>query len=103
MATLTAPRLRGDATLSVLAGLLGCTVRREFGAVSGAVQPQRFFRVSNLEKTVPDPKDPDLPPETPSPEYAPGRTPEEFPSEPAAPGDPDDGRPRDLRGADLDL
>jgi len=47
---------------------------------------------------VPDPKDPDLPPATPSPEYAPGKTPEEFPSDPPATGDPDDGRPRDLRG-----
>jgi hypothetical protein len=70
--------------------------------VSGGAQPQRFFGVSNLEKPVPDPKDPDLPPETPSPEYQPGKTPEEFPSEPPATGDPDDGRPRDLPGAELD-
>jgi hypothetical protein len=67
------------------------------------MQPQRFFGVSNLENLVPDPKNPDLPPETPSPEYAPGKTPEEFPSESPATGDPDDGRPRDLRGSDLDL
>jgi hypothetical protein len=70
----------------------------DFGDVSGCAQPQRFFCVSNLEKPVPDPKEPDLPPATPSPEYAPGQTPEEFPSDPPATGDPDDGRPRDLRG-----
>jgi hypothetical protein len=45
---------------------------------------------------VPDPKDPEVPPEIPNPEYQPGRAPEEFPSEPPDTGDPDDGRPRDL-------
>ena len=43
---------------------------------------------------MPDPKDPDLPPDTPAPEYEPGRTPQEFPIESPV-GDPDDGRPRD--------
>ena len=43
---------------------------------------------------MPDPKDPDLPDDTPPPEYEPGRTPEEIPSAPPV-GDPDDDRPRD--------
>jgi hypothetical protein len=63
------------------------------------MQPQRFFGVSNVENPVPDPKNPDLPPETPSPEYAPGTTPEEFPSEPPATGDPPTTAGRETSGA----
>ena len=43
---------------------------------------------------MPDPKDPDLPDGAPTPEYEPGRTPQEFPPEPPQ-DDPGDGRPRD--------
>jgi hypothetical protein len=79
--------------------LFGDDARGEVrGGHLAAAQPQRFFRVSNLEKPVPDPKDPDLPSDVPSPEYAPGQVPEEFPSDPPDTGNPDDGRPRDLLG-----
>jgi general stress protein YciG len=44
---------------------------------------------------MPQPRDPDTPPpDVPSPEYEPGRTPEEIPQAPE-PGDPSDDRPRD--------
>jgi len=44
---------------------------------------------------MPEPRDPDLPPVVPSPEYDPAGAPEEIPSEPPV-EIPDDGRPRDL-------